>query len=187
MPLLGQTAPNTFQMQFFPNGTVHVVWQSLAPSAFPVMAGWTVGGNHLDPGPRDLSATLNTPFSLCAVPFDGLSLDVAALPILGTSVQWQLSGIAAGTGWGAMLRSLTQATPPIAMSSSGMPGCFAHVVSPVATLFLAPGASQQFGESIPNNVALVGVTLVGQAVTFNPGLTPLGLVASNGMVLSLGL
>jgi hypothetical protein len=35
--------------------------------------------------------------------------------------------------------------------------------------------------------ALVGINLIGQALTYNPPLTPLGLVASNGMVLSLGL
>jgi hypothetical protein len=35
--------------------------------------------------------------------------------------------------------------------------------------------------------ALVALTLIGQAVTYSPPLTPLGLVASNGMVLSLGL
>ena len=68
-----------------------------------------------------------------------------------------------------------------------MPGCSAHVVDPVATVFLAPGSSVQFAETIPNVPALVGITLIGQALTYNPPLTPLGLVASNGMVLMLGL
>jgi hypothetical protein len=116
-----------------------------------------------------------------------LALGASAAPVLGTTLQWQLSGIAAGTSWGALLRSLTQATPPVDLTAIGMPGCSAHVVDPVATVFLSPGGSVQFPETIPNVPALIALTLIGQAVTYNPPLTPLGLVASNGMVLSLGL
>ena len=85
------------------------------------------------------------------------------------------------------MRSLTQALPAVDLTAAGMPGCFAHVVAPEATVVLAPTASVQLPETIPNNTALIGVTLVGQAVTFNPSLTPLGLVASNAMVLTLGM
>jgi hypothetical protein len=187
VPVIAGTLPSTFQIQFFPNGTVHVVWQNVAPSIFGAMVGWTPGVPHADPGATNLAAALPTFFSLCAAPFDGLVLNASAAPVLGTTVQWQLGGIPNGTGFGALLRSLTQATPPIDMTAFGMPGCFAHVVDPVATLFVAPGSSQQVAESIPNHTALVGVTLVGQAVTYNPPLTPLGLVASNAMVLALGL
>ncbi|MBL8755883.1 MAG: hypothetical protein JNK15_21480 [Planctomycetes bacterium] len=187
VPLIGSGPASTFQMQFFPNGTVHVVWQSVASSAFSVMSGWSTGGGQADPGETDLSAALPAGFSLCAAPFDGLVLGASANPVLGTTLQWQLGGIPAGTGVGALFRSLTQATPAIDLTSIGMPGCQAHVVLPDATAFLAPPASLQIAETIPNVTALVGVTLVGQAVTFNPGLTPLGFVASNGMVLTLGL
>jgi hypothetical protein len=45
----------------------------------------------------------------------------------------------------------------------------------------------QLLESIPNVASLVGVVLVGQTLTYSPPLTPLGLIASNGMVLTLGL
>jgi len=187
VPFVAGTSPNTFQIQFFPNGTVHVVWQNIAASSFATMVGWTTGGGHVDPGTRNLSATLSTPLALCAVPFDGLQLDTDANPVLGTTVQWQVDGIPAGTAWGAMLRSLQQAVPAIDLTSVGMPGCFAHVIAPVSTLFLAPAANQTILETIPNNTALVGVRLVGQAATYNPSLTSLGLVASNGVVLMLGL
>ncbi|MFY9341112.1 MAG: hypothetical protein WAT39_01395 [Planctomycetota bacterium] len=186
VPFLAGTAPNNFQMQFFPDGTVHVLWQTVAASSFPVMAGWSTGGGFSDPGPRDLSAALPATFSLCAAPFDGLVLDTSAQPVLGTTLQWQLTRIPAATGWGALMRSLTQAVPPVDLTAAGMPGCFAHVVAPVATLLVSPGASAQVPEVLPNVPALMGLTLVGQAVTYNPGLTPLGLVASNGIVLLLG-
>ena len=152
-----------------------------------MLTGWTPGGVTVDPGPRDLSAQLPASFGLCSTAFNGLSLGASAEPVLGTTVQWQIGGIAAGTGWGALMRSLTEANPPVDLSAIGMPGCFAHVSGPEATLFLSPGSSVQIPESIPNSISLIGATLVGQAVTYNPPLTPLGLVASNGMVLTLGL
>ena len=184
---LAGTGTSTFQIQFYPDGTVRTLWQSIGSGPLPLLVGWAPGGGVTIPAGRDLSATLSTPFSLCPTSFDGLALDASAAPVLGTTLQWQLSGIAAGTGWGALLRSLTQATPPIDLTALGMPGCSAHVVDPVATVFLSPGSSVQFPETIPNVPALIALTLIGQAVTYNPPLTPLGLVASNGMVLSLGL
>ena len=187
VPFLSTTSPNTFQIQWFPNGTVHVVWQTIAATNFSMMVGWTPGGGHTDPGSRNLSTTLASPYTLCANPFDGLTLDASAVPVLGTTVQWQLGGVPAASGWGAMLRSITQAVPAIDMTSFGMPGCFAHVTAPVASIFLSPGPSLQLPESIPNSAVLIGVNLVGQAVIYNAPLTPLGLVASNAMVLTLGL
>jgi hypothetical protein len=186
VPFLTGTAPNTFQMQFFPDGTVRVLWQTVAGATFPVMVGWTPGSGSSDPGPRDLSVALPATFALCRTPFDGLVLDTSARPVIGTALQWQLTRIPAQTAWGALLRSLTQAVPPVDLSGAGMPGCFAHVVAPVTTVFVGPGTSAQVPEVLPNVAALMGVTLVGQAVTYNPGLTPLGLVASNAIVLSLG-
>ncbi|HEX5051152.1 MAG TPA: hypothetical protein VFZ65_05235 [Planctomycetota bacterium] len=177
----------SFQIQFYPNGTVSVVWGNMASSLFSVLVGWSPGGGHGDPGGRDLSATLSTPLSLCANPFDGMTLDSSELPVLGTTLQWQLGGIPGSTPWGALMRSLQQATPPIDLTAAGMPGCFAHVIDPIATVFVSPGASHQLAESIPNITGLIGLTLVGQAVVYDPPLTPLGLVASNGLVLTLGL
>ncbi len=102
-------------------------------------------------------------------------------------MQWQLTGILPGTGYGALMRSSQQALPPVNLAAAGMPGCFAHVLAPVATLFVAPGTSQNIPESIPNSTALVGFPLVGQAVTYNPALNALGLVASNAVVTAVGL
>jgi len=186
VPFIAGTSPNTFQIQFFPDGTVNVVWQTIAASGFATMVGWTTGGGHNDPGNRNLSAALLTPFALCRTPFDGLTLDTNALPVLGTTMQWQVGRIPATTAWGALLRSLNQAVPAVDLTAVGMPGCFAHVTAPVTTLFLAPSTTAQVAEVLPNSVALVGVTLVGQAVTYNPELNLLGLVASNAMVMALG-
>ena len=186
VPMLTATTPSTFQLQFYPDGTVQVVWQSLAGANFPVLTGWSTGGSQVDPGNRDLSATLATPLSLCSVPFSGLTLDTSARPVLGTTMQWQISGIPVGTGWGALLWSLTELNPAFDLTAAGMPGCLAHLADPTATLFVSPGTSVQLPAVIPNVIALAGLKVVGQALAFDPPLTPLGLVASNGMVLSFG-
>ena len=68
-----------------------------------------------------------------------------------------------------------------------MPGCFQQVLSPLFVYFATPGPTVQIPLSIPNNVSLVGVMLVGQAATYNPPLTPAGLVVSNAIVLQAGL
>ncbi|HEU4420075.1 MAG TPA: hypothetical protein VFT55_14165 [Planctomycetota bacterium] len=187
VPNYGGGGSNTFQYQFLPNGTVHVIWQSMQPAGNSYLVGWSPGLVQQDPGGRDLSATLANPYTLCTSIFSGLTLGVSARPILGTTFQWHTTGIPTGTGFGALLRSLTRATPPIDLTPIGMPGCAAHVVDPVATLYLSPSSSVQLPESIPNVASLIGVVLVGQALTYSPPLTPIGLVASNGMVLTLGM
>lgn len=188
VPFVGSSLPNTFQMQFFPDGTVHVRWQTMASSLFAVMVGWTPGGGHRDPGPRDLSATLSTPHALCGPPFDGMRLDVSAAPVLGTTVQWQIGGLQAGMAWAALMRSLQEAVPPVDLTAVGMPGCFQYLAGPVITaLVVAPGTTAQIAQAIPNSVALVGVRLFGQAAGYSPQLTPLGAVVSNAVALSAGL
>jgi hypothetical protein len=184
--LLSGTSPTSFQMQFYPNGTVQVLWQNVASSTFAALTGWTTGGNFSDPGNRDLSAQLAGTFTTCTTPFDGLVLDTSAQPVLGSTLQWQLTRVPAGTGWGAVMRSPTQALPPVDLGPAGMSGCFAHVVDAVPAYFLSPGTSVSMQEVLPNVPALMGARLIGQAVTYNPGLTQLGLVASNAVVLTLG-
>lgn len=187
VPIIASSLPSTFQIQFFPNGVVNVVWQNIAASSFATMVGWSTGGGHDDPGSRDLSATLPVPLALCATPFDGLSLDLSANPVIGTTFQWQIDGILPATGWGALLWSLQRAVPAFDLGPAGMQGCFAHVLAPESVLFVAPAASHAVSQSIPNAPVLIGVELFGQAATYNPPLTSLGLVASNAMLLTLGL
>lgn len=108
------------------------------------------------------------------------------MPVLGTTVQWQIAGFPAATSWGAMMRSVHRASPAIDLTALGMPGCFAHLTDPVTTLVVSPGTTAQVPEVLPNNTALLGVTVVGQAASYNPSLSPLGVVLSNAIVLELG-
>ncbi|MFY9344542.1 MAG: hypothetical protein WAT39_18765 [Planctomycetota bacterium] len=177
----------TFQYRFLPNGTVHVVWQAMNPAGNGYAVGWSPGGVAIDPGPTDLSVSLGSPMTLCASAFAGVQLDTSARPILGTTFQWLTTGIPAGTPFGALLLSTQQAVPPIDLTAVGMTGCMAHLVAPIAWVYVAPGSSVQQSQSVPNNPGLIGAIEVGQAITYSPPLTPLGFVLSNGMLLTLGL
>ena len=177
----------TFQFRFQPNGTVHIVWGAMNPAGNGYGVGWSPGGVSVDPGMADLSAQLATPTSLCATAFLGVRLDASARPVLGTTIQWQTTGIPAGTGFGALLLATARATPPVDLTSLGMSGCQLHVVNPIASAYVPTGPTAQEPLAIPNAPALIGFVVVGQALTYSPPLTPLGFVTSNGMVLTLGL
>lgn len=177
----------TFQFRFQPNGTVHVVWGAVIAAGNGYGVGWSPGGVSVDPGMADLSAQLATPTSLCATAFLGVRLDTSARPVLGTTIQWQTTGIPAGTGIGALLLATARATPPVDLTSLGMSGCQLHVVNPIASAYVPTGPTAQEPLAIPNAPALIGFVVVGQALTYSPPLTPLGFVTSNGMVLTLGL
>ncbi|MFO1054502.1 MAG: hypothetical protein U1F36_19955 [Planctomycetota bacterium] len=178
---------NTFQMQFLPNGTVHVLWRSMLAAGNGYVVGWSSGASS-DPGNRDLSATLAQGFQLCNLHQGGLSLGASARPILGTTIQVQTSNIPSGTSVGATLLAFAQAIPPIDLTAAGMPGCYMHTLgTTVDTLFAAPGSSYQFALPIPGQIQFASVALTAQTFTVSPGLTPLGVIGSNGLVLVLGL
>ncbi len=176
----------TFQYQFLPNGTVHILWQAMNPAGNDYVVGWTPGANSTDPGGRDLSATLANGFSLCAGNFVGLSLTASARPVLGTTVTLTTSSIPAGSSLGLMLLGFTQAIPPVNLTSIGMPGCEAHVLDGVNLLFVPSSASFPMQLAIPSQQTLTGLRVIAQSFTYSPPLTPLGLIAANGLVMVLG-
>jgi len=177
----------TCQFRFRPDGTVHIVWGAVTEAGNGYGVGWSPGGVSVDPGMADLSTQLATPTSLCATAFLGVRLDASARPVIGTTIQWQTTGIPAGTGFGALLLSAVRATPPVDLTALGMTGCQLRVVSPIASAYVPSGPTAQELLAIPNNPALIGFVVVGQAITRSPPLTPFGFVTSNGMVLTLGM
>ncbi len=183
----GTTSPNTFQLQFLPNGTVHYLWQSLSGTS-GTLVGWTAAGAP-DPGPRDISATRATGWNVCSSLVPNLALSISNRPLLGTTVQFTTSNIPAGSPFGAVLLNLGEQSPPQDLGSIGMSGCWGYVVSAGAStmLFLAPGPSQVTPYGIVNNAAFLGLSLTAQSFTFSPPLTPLGAISSNGIALILGV
>jgi hypothetical protein len=182
----GTTSPATFQVQFFPNGTVNYIWQTMTPAGNAYLVGWTPGSGAADPGSRDLSVTLPTPLVLCAAPFTGITLNSSARPVLNTTINLITSNIPAGSPFGALVLSFTTPVPPTDLTGIGMPGCLGYVSGGSTILYLSPGATAQSALAIPNVAAFTGVTVYGQSFTNSPGYTPLGVIATNGLTLVLG-
>jgi hypothetical protein len=178
---------NTFQLQFLASGTVHYLWQGITNAGGPHLTGFSRGNNAPDPGQRDISAGLATPFSVCNTGVVALALDASARPVLGTTIQMVTSNIPAGTPLGATLLSFVQAIPPQDLTALGMEGCFAHVVGGVTHTFIAPGASASVPFFAPNVPGIIGLPLAAQSFTFSAGFNTLGVIASNGLVLTLGM
>ncbi|MCR9245596.1 MAG: hypothetical protein NXI31_11230 [bacterium] len=181
---------STFQIQFEPSGDVHMVWQQLSTTGNEYLVGWTPGGGPSDPGNSDLSTAIPNGFSLCASPASGISFDASARPITGTTIQLMTSGITQpGTGFGVTVLSLQGANPPLDLTQYQMEGCFAYT-NPLASInqfWLTGGAtSVSTPFTIPNDSSFVGLSVFGQAYAYTPGLTTLGLISSNGVVLLIG-
>ena len=176
----------TFQYQFLPNGTVHVLWQAMNPAGNAYLVGWTPGSGAANPGSRDLSATLPGGFGLCASNFQPLTLSSSARPILGTTVTLTTANIPPATTFGFMLVGFNQLVPPLNLTPFGMPGCFAHALDGTTLGFAPTGATYPLALSIPGGSNFTGVRVITQSYTYSPPLTPLGVIASNGLILGLG-
>ncbi|MFO1031201.1 MAG: hypothetical protein U1F60_08985 [Planctomycetota bacterium] len=185
VPLLSGPGNHTFQAQFYPDGTVHYVWPTLASSTFAHMTGWSPAGGFADPGQTDVSTLVSK--QLCPNPFDGLQLNTQDQPVLGTTVDLDLTGVPGGTLMNGMGLGLQQQTPPDDLSGNGMPGCFSHVFDPQIVLLPVNGSSLTVPLTIPNTQSLAGQIVVVQGLSYNPPLNAYGVVVSNAVVMSLGL
>jgi hypothetical protein len=180
------TDVSTFQVQFYPNGDVQMLWQSMSQQGNAWLVGWSPGGGATDPGSQDLTTALPAGFNLCAGSVSGITLSTNARPILGTTVQQITSGIQIGTTFGMTAMSLVPAIPPIDLTSIGMEGCEAHLQGGDLAFFFNPAGTVQVPLSIPNVPAFSGLSVTSQSFTYNPPLTTLGFISSNAVVMVLG-
>lgn len=182
----GTTSPATFQYQFFPNGTVNIIWQSFTAAGNSVLTGYSPGGSAIDPGSIDLSVALPGTISLCAAPFAGISLTTATRPVLGTTFIMTSSSIPAGTPFASLTLSFSILNPPLDLTPAGMPGCFSHVTGGNNLLYVLPASSVATSIVLPVNASLTGLTFAGQTFSMSSGYNALGVIASNGLLMVLG-
>jgi hypothetical protein len=178
---------NTFQYQFLPNGTIHVLWQAMSAVGNAYVVGYTPGGGAVDPGARDLSAALPAGFDQCGINRPALTLAAGSMPVLGTTVSLTTSNVPPGSPFGGTIVSFAAAVPPTDLASIGMPGCQAYLIGGNTWLVSAPGASFALALGIPLDNSYIGTSVVAQSCTLSPPLTPLGAISSNGVRLLLGL
>jgi hypothetical protein len=188
---------NGGELAFLASANNSLDWNSIYNFWFDTTVAPTAGTVAIDQariGPGALSVAVASD-----VPNGALSATVASLgagcfglgltasrPVLGATVQMTTTGIPAGTPLGLTIMSLTPAPAPIDLSALGMPTCFAHVVGGVNEVWLNPTATAQVPLAIPNAGALVGTVLGAQSLSASPPLTPLGFIASNGVLMTIG-
>ncbi|HEU4418341.1 MAG TPA: hypothetical protein VFT55_05340, partial [Planctomycetota bacterium] len=177
----------TFQYSFLPSGTVHVKYTTVTGAGNQYLVGYSRGGGATDPGNRDISATLGTPWTLCGSSGADVALNASARPIVGTTLNLTTSNIPNGTLLGLQIFSLTQYNPGVSLAGLGMPGCELYQGLDLLATFLTPGASASVPYSVPNDPSLAGIILMSQSATWTPGINPFGFATSNGVVLVLGL
>lgn len=183
----GTTAANTFQLQFDRStGNVTFAWATMVASGNAWLVGYTAGGANVDPGNRDISATLPATFRTSADNAQPLAL-ASTLPQLGTTLTFTTTQFPASSLLGLQMLGLQHIDPGVPLDLIGMPGCFQHASLDVMYPMF-PGAQQgTYAMAVPNNPALMGFQMSGQSVAFVNGVNAAGLVTSNGLQITVGL
>ena len=186
----GQTTTVTFQLQFYPSGTVHVIYQAVAGTPTTTV-GWSRGGGAGDPGAIDISASIAAgPLALCtpeAGPTPAVSLSATNRPVLGTTVNLLTSNAPAGTLGGLMILSTNPVNPGADLSFLGMINCTLYVNLDLMGTFPIVGSSGTASWSIPNVPSASGLIVRAQSATLTPGGNAFGWWMANAVDLLLGL
>jgi len=185
VPNFSNSGSNTLQLQFWANGDVVAVYQSITVSG-DYLTGFGIAGGA-DPGSIDISASLNGSVSVCqGVTVPNVALTSSARPVIGTTVTLDTDHAPAGTWFGLRILSLSGLPAPADLTSLGMPGCVLTQPLDVVEQFPITGASGQTTFTFPNNPVLSGTTLRTQSATLSPGVNAFGFATSNGLALTLG-
>jgi hypothetical protein len=151
------------------------------------LVGMSPGGGALDPGNRDLSATL--PFLTAPdLVTPDLALSSPTRPVLGTTWDLSVDDIPVTTLFGVHI--FGTADPGILdLALLGLPGCQLRTsLDVIVGPWLPGGASFAYGLPVPAGPpSLIGLELFTQAATFgNPPTNAFGAITSNGFKGTLG-
>ena len=183
-------ALTTFQFQFtLATGDVRLVVLGLGGVASPdnAVVGFSVGGISADPGASDLSNLPGGGILLADAASDGLELDAIGLPSVGNAAFALSTNDAPNLiPLGFVFFGSSAVNPGLDLTFLGMPGCASYHANDLGAFsFPVAGGGGTLPLPIPNNTQLVGALLHAQSVCFSLA-TPLNLVSSNGVTLSLG-
>ncbi|MEO6594749.1 MAG: hypothetical protein ABIP94_08350 [Planctomycetota bacterium] len=181
------TTGNRWQLQFdSTTGNVTYAWQTMSHLGNALLVGYAPAGPNNDPGNRDISASLPTTFVTSSQNMPPPALN-STLPTLGTSAALTTTSYPITSTIGLMVESLVQQNPGIDLTAVGMPGCRLFLNLDVTSTLLLNGGPSVFMQAIPNMNSLIGVRIFAQSFVFVPGANALGLIASNGVILTIGL
>ncbi|MCA8977123.1 MAG: hypothetical protein KDC98_20540 [Planctomycetes bacterium] len=183
VPEYGTSNLNTFQYYFDSTGTVELRYQTCAVSVAGV--GWSPGQGNLNPGSIDISA--QSVIVTSATDTVALALNGSARPVIGTTLNLNITNVPAGAPLAAMIYSLTKHDPGLPLVGLGMPDCFQYCSLDSVKLIIAPGTTATDPFSVPAVNALAGVHVIVQGAVYNPAgnHNSLGAISSNGLDLGL--
>lgn len=181
------------QVKLYVNGDIEFNYGPVHPSggtyggATQTIVGFTEGGVAFDPGTVDYTFVVPghtvgrpgmTPLALGA--------QTGSTPQLGQTFTMELTNLPTGTVISVFALGLLRQN--IDASVYGMPGCVQYVSLDATILALTGGGSMTtFALGIPNNSAFLGTQMFAQGLSFSPGYTPIGVIASNGGRVLMGL
>ncbi len=185
VPNYNTTGTATFQYQFYPNGTVHVIYQAVSLAGNAYLVGWSPGAAN-DPGGIDVSSSLGAGLQFCSGPTPNMALATTDRPVLGTTIDFDTTNIPAGSVLGLSVLSPTEYSPGLDLGIIGMPTCTLYAGLDIITGFATPGSSATVGWAVPNDNTLSGVAAAVQTITLTPGINAFGAAASNALQLLIG-
>jgi hypothetical protein len=183
---------STFQAKIFASGVVEYHYLTVNDPYTPreMLVGYKANaGTGADTGSKDFSVLLSgAPLTLATGTAAGVRLAASARPILGTTFDLVTTNIPATALFTGTVLSLVGFPGGVELSGFGMPGCCQYVDLALSTtlgvLLTNPTITQPL--SFPNDPSFTGLPLSAQAVSFVPGVNPLGGLTTNGVQLVLG-
>ena len=109
------------------------------------------------------------------------------LPWIGDTVRTVVSELAVGSPGAFFVATAAQPPLPMSLAPLGAPGCDLLLLPDLILVGPAIGSRAEVSLTIPATVALAGVSIFEQAFPVDPAANPLGLAASNGLQLVLGV
>ena len=178
---LSAASANTFQFQFdASSGVVHLVFQTMSPGGNPRLVGFSPAGANLDPGNRDLSATLPLSFTTVGVDNPGLQLTASTRPLLGGTWTQTVGNVPANATLGIDVLGFTD--PGVDdLAFLGAPGCGLRSSLEVISPWGPTGSTHTFQIGVPANLALLNRHLYTTAAVFVPGVDAFGAISANGI------
>jgi hypothetical protein len=176
------TNPETFQLQFdLASGNVHFVFGAVGGVGNGYLVGYSPGGPSIDPGSRDISATLPLTFSTDPVDAQALALAASSRPVTGTNWNLTVSNVPATGLLGVDVFGLSD--PGINdLFFLGAPGCGLRATLDVTNAWFVAGATHTYSLAIPSNPALLNFNLYTTSAVFQvPPVNALGAITSNGI------
>jgi hypothetical protein len=176
VPQWGNSDSNTFQIQFYANGNVVIVWQQVSVDCIVGLSSASGLAGAVDISAGFSIGTGGTPTTLAA--------QSGSRPVLGQTFTMEAGNLPGSTILAVM--NIGAINPNLALDLVGMPGCVLLsdiLVNLPVTLSLPTGTSSL---SIPNIPTLAGGLLNAQAVAVSPGVNLAGLVVTNGLKMRLG-